>query len=48
MMNPQQKQLAQQFLKNPNKERALEELIKQYGIDTRTIEQFMKNYGINL
>lgn len=47
MMNQQQRQLAEQFLKNPNREKALEELMKQYNISNQTINDFFKQYGIN-
>lgn len=46
-MNPQQRQIAEQFLKSPNRDEALNNLIKQYGIDTNLIEQFKNNFGIN-
>ena len=32
MMNPQQRQIAQAFLSNPNRAQALEDLKKQYNV----------------
>lgn len=37
MMSPQQKQIAQTFLNNPNREQALEELKKQYNVSDEQI-----------
>ena len=37
MMSPQQKQMAQTFLNNPNREQALEELKKQYNVSDEQI-----------
>lgn len=46
-MNPQQRTLAEQFLKNPNKEQALQALIQQYNANPKMIEDFINQYGIN-
>ena len=46
-MNPQQRVIAEQFLKNPNKEKALETLMQQFNVNPQMIEQFKKQYGIN-
>lgn len=46
-MNPQQKALAEQFLKSPNRDKALEMLMQQYNVNPQMVEQFMKQYGIN-
>lgn len=37
MMTPQQKQMAQTFLNNPNREQALDELKKQYNVSDEQI-----------
>lgn len=42
MMNPQQKQMAQAFLNNPNREQALQELKKQYNISDEQIQAISK------
>ena len=48
-LNPQQKMLAEQFLKNPNREQALQILMQQYNITPQQVEQFKNQYnGINL
>ena len=39
MMTPQQKQMAQAFLNNPNREQALEDLKKQYGVSNEQVQQ---------
>lgn len=39
MMTPQQKQVAEAFLKNPNREQALEDLKKQYGVTNEQVQQ---------
>lgn len=50
-MTPQQKTIAEQFLKNPNREQALNELCKQYGISEQQLDLFkginMNNVDIN-
>lgn len=38
MMTPQQKQVAQAFLNNPNREQALQELMKQNNISQQQID----------
>ena len=38
MMTPQQKQVAQAFLNNPNREQALQELMKQNNISQHQID----------
>lgn len=42
MMNPQQKQMAQSFLNNPNREEALKELKKQYNVSDEQISAITK------
>lgn len=42
MMNPQQKQMAQSFLNNPNRQQALEELKKQYNVSDEQISAITK------
>jgi long-subunit acyl-CoA synthetase (AMP-forming) len=42
MMTPQQRQLAQAFLNNPNREQALQDLMKQNGVSKEQIEQVTK------
>ena len=42
MMNPQQKMIAQQFLNNPNRAQALEELKKQYNVSDDQIKAISK------
>ena len=37
MMNPQQRQIAQAFLSNPNRAQALEDLKKQYNVSDEQI-----------
>ena len=49
MMTPQQKQMAQAFLNNPNREEALKELMKQNNVSqeqVNAVKQVMTN-GIN-
>lgn len=38
MMTPQQKQVAQAFLNNPNREQALQELMKQNNISQQQVD----------
>lgn len=38
MMTPQQKQMAQTFLNNPDREKALKELMKQNNISDQQVE----------
>lgn len=38
MMTPQQKQMAQAFLNNPNREQALQELMKQNNVTQEQVE----------
>ena len=45
MMNPQQKAMAEAFLKKPNREQALQELMKKNNITQQQVDQFKK--GIN-
>lgn len=42
MMTPQQKQIAQAFLNNPDREKALQELMKQNGVTQQQVEQVSK------
>ena len=42
MMTPQQRQIAQAFLKNPNREQALEQLKKEYNVSDEQINN-LKN-----
>lgn len=42
MMNPQQKQMAQAFLNNPNREQALNDLKKQYNVSDEQINAIAK------
>ena len=39
MMTPQQKQLAQAFLNNPNREQALKDLMKQNNVTEEQVKQ---------
>jgi len=39
MMTPQQKQMAQAFLNNPNREQALKDLQKQYNVSDEQVQQ---------
>ena len=39
MMTPQQKQVAQQFLNNPNREQALQELMKQNNVSQQQVQE---------
>ena len=47
MMNPQQKMMAQAFLNSPNKQQALQDLMKKNNISQQQVEEFKKNIGIN-
>jgi hypothetical protein len=42
MMTPQQKQIAQAFLNSPNREQALQELMKQNGVTQEQVQQVTK------
>lgn len=42
MMTPQQKQIAQAFLNNPNREQALQDLMKQNGVSQAQVENLTK------
>lgn len=42
MMTPQQRQIAENFLNNPNRQQALEELKKQYNVSDEQINS-LKN-----
>lgn len=42
MMTPQQRQMAQQFLNDPNREQALEKLKKDYNVSEQQIDS-LKN-----
>lgn len=42
MMNPQQRQLAQAFLNSPNREQALQELMRQNNITQGQVEEVAK------
>ncbi len=37
MMTPQQKQMAQAFLNNPNREQALKEVMKQHNVSEEQV-----------
>ena len=39
MMTPQQKVMAQAFLSNPNREQALQDLMKQNGVTQEQVQQ---------
>lgn len=46
MMTPQQKQMAQAFLNNPNREQALQDLMKQNNVSQQQVDSLknlMKN-----
>lgn len=45
-MTPQQKEIANQFLNNPNRNEALQMLMQKYGVTQQQIEQLKQ--GINL
>lgn len=40
MMTPQQKQMAQMFLNNPNREQALKDLMQKNNVSQQQIEEF--------
>ena len=42
MMTPQQKQMAQAFLNNPNREQALQDLMKQNNVSQQQVDS-LKN-----
>lgn len=42
MMNPQQKAMAQMFLNNPNREQALQELMKQNNVSQEQVDSLSK------
>lgn len=42
MMTPQQKAMAQAFLNNPNREQALQDLMKQNNISQQQVEDIKK------
>jgi hypothetical protein len=42
MMSPQQRQIAQAFLNNPNREQALQELMQQNGVTNEQVQQLNK------
>lgn len=44
MMTPQQKQMAQAFLNNPNREQALNELAKQHNVSQEQIEMVKRTF----
>lgn len=46
-MTPQQREIAQAFLNNPNREEALNVLLKQYGINQQQVEQFKNSINLN-
>lgn len=39
MMNPQQKAMAQAFLSNPDREKALKELMKKHNVSEQQVEE---------
>ena len=42
MMTPEQKQIAQTFLNSPNREQALQELMKQNGVTQEQVDAVSK------
>ena len=42
MMTPQQKMMAQTFLNNPNREQALQELMKQNNVSQQQVDELKK------
>lgn len=42
MMTPQQRQMAQMFLTNPNREQALKDLMKEKGITEQQVQELNK------
>lgn len=44
MMTPQQKQMAQAFLNNPNREQTLNELAKQHNVSQEQIEMVKRTF----
>jgi len=42
MMTPQQRQVAQTFLNNPNREQALQDLMKQSGVTQEQVNNLSK------
>lgn len=42
MMTPQQQMMAQAFLNNPNREQALQDLMKQNGVTQEQVQQVTK------
>ena len=42
MMTPQQKQMAQAFLNNPNREQALKDLMKQNNVSEEQVKEVTK------
>ena len=45
MMNPQQRQIAQAFLSNPNREQALQQLKKDYNVSDEQINSLKNSLG---
>ena len=45
MMNPQQRQIAQAFLSNPNREQALQQLKKDYNVSDEQINSLKNALG---
>ena len=45
MMTPQQKQMAQAFLNNPNRQQALQELMKQNNVSEQQVNEVAKVLG---
>lgn len=45
MMNPQQKMMAQTFLNAPNREQALQDLMKQNNVSQEQVDAFKKSIG---
>ena len=44
MMTPQQKQMAQAFLNNPNREQALQDLMKQNNVSQEQVDAVRKYF----
>lgn len=43
MMTPQQKQMAQTFLSNPNREEALQDVMRQHNVTQEQVDALRKN-----
>lgn len=45
MMTPQQRQMAQAFLNNPNREQALQDLMQKNGVTQEQVDVLKKTMG---